>query len=273
MLNVTVQATFGNGQSLDVLSDLIKVREKYFKETAKQAVTSIAITVMKSIRAATSIAKLHKDEIELETTTFKASTYKEGDKKIPCLRYCGNARFYPTKGEQVIIWTGDCKGVKMYSLQVYWLNVKYSKKKKTYLIVAPSITSAKIKAKQILTNRIQRYMGLARRALTVLMRKAALGNAQDDVTQFANSKAEENTFVTIFDNENSTIGTYGITLQDVLNYARQAIKGGPNAIDEALQKALNKATGTINQKFANSKDVFFTNQRIQTPFPEVKKRG
>lgn len=266
---VTIQATFGESQSLDALTDLIKIREQYFKETAKQSVKAIAITVMKSIRAATNIGKLHQNEIELNSTNFKASTYREGDKKIPCLRFNGGARFYPTKGQQTIVWTDDCKGVKMYTLQVYWFDVKYSKKKRTYLIVAPSQSSAKKKAKAILLNRLNRYKGLAKRALTLLMVKAAIGDEQDGVGEFANQVAQENTFVQLFDNDKS----FAIQLQDTLNYAQDAIKGGSNSIDLALQKALNAATATINKKFESSQNAFYTNKRLDIPFPEVRQGG
>lgn len=267
MLNVEVKATFGSDKSLDTLREVIESRRKYFCETAKQSVTAIGITVLKSVRAATSLAKMNRSELDMVVSgSLKASVYREGNKLIPCLRIAG-VHFHPQQGQH-ILWTDDCKGVKMNALQVYIWNPIFDKKKRTYIIVAPSKSSATSKAKGIIKNRLGKYKGLARRALGVLMRKAATVNVADMVSADATQTAEQQTTV----REMNSGDNYVISMSDTLDYAMDAVKGGDSGLDNSIQKAINMAVATINHKLSTSQNAWYSMTRLETPFPEVKKR-
>ena len=61
---------------------------------------------------------------------------------------------------------------------------------------------------------------------------------------------------------------YNLHAEDLLDYAKSALKGGESDVNVAMQKACNKIAATINYK---CKDLL-TFKKLDTPFPEVSKR-
>lgn len=80
----------------------------------------------------------------------------------------------------------------------------------------------------------------------------------------AAAKADTMTKVTKTGNGSS----YSLEANDLLNYAKLALKGGDAAVNQAIMKASNKIASVINQR---CKDLLSFN-KIDTPFPEVKSR-
>ena len=66
-------------------------------------------------------------------------------------------------------------------------------------------------------------------------------------------------------------GKYALVLDDNLRYALDAIKGGRAAVDMQMKKAMNKIVSVINQKLKKNGGLFGP-QKLETPFPEVRKR-
>jgi len=97
----------------------------------------------------------------------------------------------------------------------------------------------------------------------MLMKKAFNKNSDDGVeghiTQVSNSLTSVQ--------KRKSGDSFSITLNDNLDYALPAVKGGQSGIDLAFQKAMNKITATINHK---CKDLLMF-KKLDTPFPEIKK--
>lgn len=266
-LAVTMTANFGENEPLQKMQSLIDMRMRVLGETPKKSVTAMAINILKSIRAKTKEAKKKKGEIDLEPTNFKASTYRVGKKLIPCIRF-GKSRYFPPKNQH-IVWTDDCKTIKMYNLQVYWYNVLYSKTGQKYLIVAPSMQSAKRKADQILKRRIDNYKGLARRAITLLMVKGNLASDNNkQISERAETVATKETDVVIREKGQGVESSYSIMLSDKLNYAKDALKGGEQTLNICVNNAINKTVGYIKSKIKNTD--LFTKSALEFRLNELK---
>lgn len=61
---------------------------------------------------------------------------------------------------------------------------------------------------------------------------------------------------------------FSIQADDLLDYAKLALKGGDSAINLAIMKATNKIASVINKKC--EKLLLF--EKIDIPFPEVKQK-
>jgi len=113
--------------------------------------------------------------------------------------------------------------------------------------------------------RINAYAGLAKCALGILMAKTSTRNAPNDpVNEMAGTLARKMT------NKTATLnnGAFNLRLDDMLDYAKAALKGGESSITLSLQKAANKMTGLINHKCKNLLGF----EKIDTPFPEIRQR-
>lgn len=265
---VVVDCTVGDGKTLEQFSKLIANRIKYLNESAKDSIAACAIDALISIRAATKIAteKVIKKEIEVKETGALYPSFKtDGKVKRFCLRYRGSNKEYKGTGKVV---ESEIRGnVQAYGVFVF--NVGDGEKRRTFLIVSPNIQRAKEKAFQIKKSISLRYAGLAKTALTMLMKKTAtINNKPDLVPQYVNTKANELTNKTESQNNGSDSSFYSLKLDDNLDYAVAAVKGGDSGVNLALQKSMNKVTATINRKC--EKLLLFN--KLETPFPEIRKR-
>lgn len=97
-----------DGHTLEQFQKLIQQRRDLMNETTEQSIVACSIQVLKSLRAATKIAKEAKP---LEFTSVPGLYYgmkKEGKgkgtKPKPCLRFTGsNAEYKLQKGEAFVI--------------------------------------------------------------------------------------------------------------------------------------------------------------------------
>lgn len=103
MVEVSMQAAFNDNSPLSVLEELIAVRMKLLKQTASQALNATAVQLIKSLRAATKVAKAEKIVLE-DCQGLMMSFYSHGkEKPRPCLRWRGSkVRFYPQPKDKVI---------------------------------------------------------------------------------------------------------------------------------------------------------------------------
>ena len=264
---VKISTSFGSGGTIGTLSKILQQRMQYMRETARDSIAATAIDVLRSLRTATKVAKPStiKVQVERDAHLFPSFTSRGGGKR-PCLRIVGtNARYEGT--EKMLM--GEKMPVKVQ--HVYRFTDTFSRKKTTYLIVAPSMGVAKKRAQAIARKRGMRYAGLAKRALGILMFKTNTKRVNDGtLNPLVEVKAEEIT------DKNETVrkvgegGTYTLTLTDNLKYALDAIKGGRSNVEVAFKKAANKVASIINRRI--SKGNFLDAQKLPTPFPEVRQR-
>lgn len=265
MATAAVMATVGNGRTLEEFSKLIAARSKYLGETAADAVAACAIDALKSIRAATGKAtkrSVSKDVEVKEDGTLVPSFKTVGGAKKFCVRYKGKGGA-EYKGNEKVSVAANSSQISKWN--VYRFTDEHGEKMYKYLIVAPDSKTAVKVAKRIKQKRAMRYSGLAKVALTRLMRKTATvsdGGEMPDATVMR--KADENT-KSIAQNGGKA---YSLHLEDNLGYAIAAVKGGQTGVDLALRKAMNKITATVNQRC--KKILGFEN--LTTPFPEVRQR-
>jgi len=66
-------------------------------------------------------------------------------------------------------------------------------------------------------------------------------------------------------------GKYSLVLYDNLRYAADAIKGGRQAVNVQMKKAMNKIVSIINRKIPDG-GTFFGTKKLATPFPEVVRK-
>lgn len=263
-MGVYVSATVGDNKTLEQFSKLIETRIKYLGEMSRDSVAACAIDALKSIRALTTKATRRSvvSDVEVKQESSLYPSFKTvGKTRIFCLRSTGSNKQY--KGAERIVTTGSKNNVK--NLFVYRFEEENGRKKKSYLIVAPNQKEAQKKACQIRRSRALQYAGLARTAISLLMKKTATVSAPLGDTPNINDKADRMTKRIEIKNGKQ----YALELNDNLDYALNAVKGGNSGIDLALKKAMNKITATVNRKC--SKLLFFT--PLETPFPEVRQKG
>lgn len=264
MATAAVSATVGNGRTLQEFSKLIAARSKYLGETAADAVAACAIDALKSIRAVTAKAtkrSVSKD-VEVKQDGALVPSFKTvGGAKKFCIRNRGGAEYKGNEKFSVAANSGQ-----IAKCNVYRFTDEHGEKKYKYLIVAPDAKTAAKVAKQIKQRRAMRYSGLAKAALSRLMRKTATVSDGGEMPDAAVArKADEQTRSVA---QNGGGKAYSLHLEDNLGYAILAVKGGQTGVDLALRKAMNKITATVNQRC--KKILGFEN--LPTPFPEVRQR-
>lgn len=266
---VKITTEFGQGGTIQTLADILQQRMKYMGETARDSSAAVAINMLKSIRTITKVAKPEKVKVQVKRdTSFYPSAYWEGGKKKLCIRITGSKQHY--RGSEKQAWCNEKAPLKTQG--IYRFTDEHKGTKTEYLIVAPSVSAAKQKAKMIVQGRVKKFAGLAKRALAWLMFKTNSRTVIDKNTNLnVESKANSLTRKTETIQKNADeSGTYTLTLTDELKYALLAIKGGRSALDGQMKKAANKIVSVMNQKLKSSD--FFSNQKLPTPFPEVKQR-
>lgn len=252
-----VTATVGDGKTLEQFARLIEARREWLHENAENAVAAVVMEALRSLRAATLVAKPEKAKPKVESTPYVPSVTTQGGKRVPCLRV-GRARYVPPKNVRVL-WADMPK----LATGVWKFTDDFRPgKEKVYLIAAASQGSAERKAKAMIQARIRRFAGMARKALSLLMKKTFNGKGADEqTTAQAAQKADQLTYKS----ETRSCGQYRLSVNDMLDYAKLALRGGDAAVETALQKAVNKATSQLNYK---CRDLLLF-KKLETPFPEV----
>lgn len=260
-LNITAQTQ--DGHTLQQLSQLIEMRQKWLGETSIDSVSACALNVLTSLRTLTKLANPNKTKIQIEDLPgLKFSFYSDGGKKKPCLRF-GQARYTPPQGTRVR-YLSVGKTARPFEFKYTTPKGKVIK----YILVANSSSEAKKAAKGIVKARAERYKGLARRAIGQLMYKSCSMNPKDSVSQKVNQVADANSLVAQTITQTQDRAVYNLDLFDELLYATSALKNGQSDIELSVQKAMNKVVSNINRK---CKDLLLW-KPIETPFPELVKR-
>lgn len=263
---VSVQLTYANGQTLDKFRQVIAARMKWCNESARDSIAACAIDALRSIRAKCKVAKKSKIKVNVvEDNSLYASFTSNGKQKFPCVRYKGSKQRYAGTER---IRVGE--GMAYSELKVFRFRDEYADV--DYLILASSCSVAKKKAKDIVVKRAMRYSGLARRAMGFLMQKTVTKRVNDPFDPVVEAKADDVTTKYESVKKTGDSGTYTLILTDVLKYALDAIKGGKAEVDASLKRAMNKIVSVVNQKLKRRKNDFFAPAKIESPFPELKKR-
>lgn len=262
-VTITVDGVKGKDPIAE-LNKLIEQRSRLLHQSTAKATAATAVTVLKSLRAATKDArKTRKFRIKVEDTSYFVG-FSQSEKK-PCLR-SGPSRYSPKVflDSKVVFLT---KGIAnpMKNANVYKVTYEKSNLKPVY-IACLSKKVAMDFATKATKHRIDEKGTLAKNAMTVAIGKVAQKSFQLEGSN--DSKRLASTIATV--NEWNSGLDYTIKIQDNLVYASDAIKGGESAIDTALQKAANKVYGTL----AHLAGLDFTDKFPEKPFPDVgnKKR-
>ena len=261
MVSITADV---DGRPLQELSRLITIRSKWLGESARDSVRATAVTFLQSLRANTKIAKRNGERIELTPSNMLVPSFRRwGGKFRPCLRAGKNGNTYtPMKGTRVIYADGlvNFTSQKVYTAS-YTRGEGDRRRTYKYIVVASSKSSASRAVRNANAKRIASWRGLARAAVSALLRKA--GGSSTTAGKIG-AKANDNARVT----ERGGGNSFSVQILDNLSYAECAVKGGKSGITLALQKACNKSASIINRRCADLLNF----APIATPFPEVRQR-
>lgn len=261
MVSITADV---EGRPLAELSRLIVARSQWLGESARDSVRATAVTFLQSLRALTKMAKRNGEKIELVPSNLLVPSFRRwGGKSRPCLRVGKNGNTYtPAKGTRVLYADGF---VDFASQKVYTANITRGEgdRRRTYkyVVVASSQSSASRAVRRANAKRIASWRGLARAAVSALLRKTG---GSSTTSGKIGAKASDNARVT----ERGGGNSFSVQILDNLSYASCAVKGGTSGIALALQKAANKSASVINRRCADILDF----APLPTPFPEVKQR-
>lgn len=240
MVRMTCSATF-EGRPLSVLSKLIEERQRILGESAQDAVVATGIDALISLRALTKTApkRIPKADVRFGQSDPRYITGTKGRAQGQLFRRTLVKRWRGGKQVQLVKWQ-RVEGVAK--------NRRASAKE----LSAAWQTWGKINQR-----------GLAKAALGIAMKSISTRNAADTVTPRALRLAQANVAVRKYGSGNA----FTLEIHDTLNYAALALKGGPAAVNLALQRAANKIAGRLS-KVAEKR----LGEKIPTPFPEVKQR-
>lgn len=248
MVAVTMTGTY-EGKPLEVLGNLIEERKRILGESAEDAVVATGIDALISLRALTKTAKkmIPKADVQFGREEPKYITGTRGKITGRIFRRVLVGRWKDGEKKNFVRWQ-EC------------YNYRHTKKGKLRVRRA---TSAERTAAWQRWGRIANR-GLAKRVLGLAMnsistRKVPLGPAKARLARIAAASVSVTS--------SGAGSSFVLMIGDKLGYAQQALKGGPAAVELALQKAANKIAGRLC-KVADKK----FGEKIQTPFPEVKKR-
>lgn len=229
-------------------------------ETTEQSVSACAINVLKSLRASTLLAHTNKpySEEPIEQSSLMLGFKSIGKKKVPCLRVVGSKNEFSIGNKASLIILD--KSLKPQVAKVFsWKR----RSGRVYYIVSSGMEATQKWIKDTEKKRIQKYRGLAKHALGRLMHKVASISVTDNIDAAAQTVAEQNTNV-VKQSTGFNSGVYSLTLNDQLNYALDALKGGQMEVNNCLQRAMNSITSIINNKCKN----VFGFEKLEIPFPK-----
>ncbi len=253
-----------DGRALDELSRLIRERSRWLGESARDSVRASAVTFLQSLRALTKTAKRGGEKIEVVASNILVPSFRRwGGKARPCLRIGKNGNTYtPAKGTRVIYADGltNFTNQRVYTCEIVRGEGDRRRSYK-YVVVAASKANATRAVRNANAKRIASWRGLARAAVSALMRQA--GGSSTTPGRIG-AKASENARVT----ERGAGDSFSVSILDNLSYAECAVKGGASGISLALERACNKSASKLNRRCAD----LLGWSPLSTPFPEVRQR-
>lgn len=284
-MNATVTCTYANGRPLEELGRLIEKRAQVMNQTTEKAVTAIAITAIKSLRAATNKSKgqikpiVEKINGELQIAVeacanlFPSWKWQSG-KRLPCIRE-GNP-----KGSCTSIkpwWKVQLKNLDTAKVFKVTLSpdrgVAWPKSKLMYYIVAYDIDYAKNLVTSRYNKIVKRYSGLGQDAWSRAM--MLVSDRPANFVAGAKAKSILNSTVSVSKTQNMSgigSGSYTVIVEDNLRFAGKALKGGEAYVNTALMKAANSINANINNYIDSHQGNgnWFAEQnwqKAEAPFP------
>lgn len=254
------------------ISNIVQARTKELGETTEQACTALAINVLKSIRADSKTANT-KGNIVVEDVTaqyYPSFSREKGakGKKISTRVLRAGGKDGPVVQPDKVVWVcgNYVKGEKLFTFKV--TDKRSEDKTFSYLMVCKSQKVAERHANKFHRAKVKRSRGLARYALGLAMhrvhaKESVTGNIDPDAKTTAQREVDVNVNNTGFNN-----GSFSIYVHDKLEYAALAMNGGDNAVQMAMQRALNGMTAYINKRFDAQGSIMGP---IKVPFPELGK--
>ena len=271
MMDVDYSMTF-EGKPMEVLYDLIDKRQAILGETYKQAVTATTITVLKSLRADTKVAKktAPKSSYRITDTGWVGGWERKGGKiiRVPRVSSAINAHKVPNVFPVNLAGQRYIKDeiVKVYKIEpVNGERMKWDRSlhKGCWYVFAKSEKVADRFAKTHMTMRIKAFRGLAKTALGYAMAGvSSAGNITADVSSTRTLRSAQEAAKVITNNGNDT---YSVTVIDAISYATLALRSGEGGVDRAIIKAANSIAGRLGKVAESRLDA-----PISTPFPELK---
>ena len=263
-MKIELDAVVADGRTMEEFQKLVDARHRYLGESTRDSVAAIALDFLRSLRASTTVAKENvRVEVE-ECSQYVPSFTSNGRTRKVCLRNLSNVRVNLPKNCRLMI--DDLSLVKTSKV----FKFIWRERGKTYYIIANSMRRAKDLASKMVKKTIKRHKGLAKLAISALMQSTYTGSSNVD-----NSIPTEKPIHLqgVLKKTESVMGSgdlksYRLTLEDNLDYAKNALKNGGGEISTCMQKALNMATVRVNAK---CKD-FLLFKKIDTPFPELKRK-
>lgn len=275
MIGATVTATCCDGKSLSVLADLIRKRAEVLGETACDAVVATAIDVAKSIRAATRARKVGR-KLKLNAENAGVRMAKRSD-LVPSYRGTTKRICWRPRGGGVGHWNKNdvCRippGVDFKKCVIWQVTVskdrieRWRHQAASYMLLATSDAAAKEYVQKRYSAIADRTAGAARGVWGHVMAEISTRPVADKALKAHAAKIAGGAFrVTKAGDENN----FSVTLENRLQYAVDAVKGGQGGIEIAVKKAANKIAGRLNHALDRNGDL---ERRFETPFPEVKRR-
>lgn len=270
MLKVEV-TTDWRGRPMEELTKLIQKRVRTLHENARDAVVATAIDVVKSLRALTRKAptKANKKSFTVEKTPYVSSWERVGKSFRRVARVPGTgsrAPIYPVnhagahyvKGEKVFVYRITPKHGERWT----W---EKNRNKGCWYVFAQSESVAMRFAIQHVTRVMDKDSGLARTAMGYAMAHLSTKSAPIVVKDSKARKVAAASWRVV---ERNLPGGYGLTVEDNLDYAADALDGGQSAISLAMMKAANKIAGRL----AKFEETHFFERSTATPFPEIRQR-
>ena len=257
MLTADCKVSWGTSRPLSALTDLLQARQKWLKESAKDAVIATAIDVLGSLRALTRSAKNRRSSRSVVVRRADLVAGYHGGRRSPrrTLRTAGGARFAAKR----VKWFTH--GIENADLKVFQVTPEHAQVK-PYLVVAAKLSDAKEFERKASVRRMRHFGNLAKWAFGVAMNKLSTRNVHDNVTGEARQAGSRLSFV----GKRGDDRAYEVAVSDRLDYAADALRGGIGSVDMACMKTANKIAGRLMHRFGDLLGPDF-----KTPFPEVRR--
>ncbi len=234
----------------DRLAKVLELRKRELGETTKQATAAIVVTALKSLRSMTKVANPSRNRYAVEASSLHVA-FSPSTTAAFLVNSAGQKVNTHNLGHRVL-WverpTSRRHGLKVFRCQ----DIVNAKEGKVYEfhVVARDAAAAKRYLKERTARRVKARKGLARLALNHCMRGLAassMGGGAGVADGALSAVAAKNVTVRL-EEKGYNSGEVSILVHDRLRYASKAVKGGPNAVDQAVANALNKIVGMVAQK-------------------------
>ena len=255
-MDITLDLTTPDGQTVDALARVIELRRRELGETTKQACVAMVINILRSLRAQTKVANENKMDIKITEADSKYYPSFQREKGAKGKRVSKRVLRQGKDGAVIdpgrVIWRCE-KYQKGEVLHSYEVEDRISEEKTVkYILVTNSMKDARTYAQTFHKSRVKRNKSLAKYAVGLAM-KAVYDkqNVNDNVSDEARTIAAQNVRAVV-NEEGFNSGTVNIFVHDALDYAALALKDGENSVQTALNNAANKMIGFIQHRISQN---------------------